>query len=103
MPKHQTMKTYRGLEMNSHAFLTSVLGRREWSASRSVRIASGYNEQVGESIEVLTCISEVPPSSLSQTTNCFKVIFSLSEVYPGETVRFSSNGPRPPPSKFIPT
>jgi len=35
--KHHVTKTYEGLEIKLHAFLTSVLYRSEWSASPSDR------------------------------------------------------------------
>jgi hypothetical protein len=39
--KHYTMKTYWWLEVQRHAFLTSVLQGGEWSASRPGRFTAG--------------------------------------------------------------
>jgi hypothetical protein len=40
LTKHQAMETYGGVEIWPHAFLTSTLGRDEWSASRLDRFTS---------------------------------------------------------------
>jgi len=38
LTKHHAMKTYRGVEVSLHAFLTSAPDRGEWSASRPGRL-----------------------------------------------------------------
>jgi hypothetical protein len=41
LAKHHAMKTYWGLEVQLHAFLTSALKGDEWSASRPGRLTTG--------------------------------------------------------------
>jgi hypothetical protein len=40
LTKHHAMKTYWGMEVQRHRFLTSELGGGEWSASRTGRFTS---------------------------------------------------------------
>jgi hypothetical protein len=42
--KHHDMKTYGGLEVQLRAFLTSALGRREWSSSQPDCFTSGVRD-----------------------------------------------------------
>jgi len=40
---HHAMKTYGGVDVQLHTFLTSPLGGREWSASRPGHFIPGIN------------------------------------------------------------
>jgi len=41
LTKHHAMKTYGGVELQIHAFITSALDGGEWSASRPGRFTPG--------------------------------------------------------------